>query len=737
LLACFRDQDIKNSPLLDFVEHETNQARHLHLQALEPRDAHRLAASLLPDSVHDDTVIAVGRESRGNPFFISQMAAHLTTSIAIPCSNEISLNTVILGRVEKVSATARHLLELIVVASKPISVEAIVHAAGLLDFSAEAMESLLDAGLIKVFVVDEVESVESYHDRIRETVLRGLDDGTRVQRHRELATSLEKSSSIDAEALALHLDLAGEPERASVYALTAAKEAAAVLAFDKAAQLFRFVVDRCAPDDDRYRPTLVMLAEALENVGRSPEAADAYLAASVGTKAEERLELLHKAARELLNSGHTERGLEIAGPVLDELQIPYPRTQLGAVISLFRRRLTLRLRGLESQPSTELSRRDSLRMDICWSMTTGLGLVDNIRNFDFGSRLILLALSSGEPLQIARGLTIEATIMAALNRPGDRRAAEIISRIEQIGSDMKSPYVLALAAITSQFNEHAYGHYDASQKLATKALGLFGYCTSVTWESTMAQGFAVWSLFLLGRIRELIQQTPGLVEDANRRGNVYYANRLRAPFGVTVWLAQGDVSEARQQVENLKSRLSRLNFQAQYYWRPWAETLIELYEDDRDTPWHRIQAQWAQCKRSKLMMLPMIRLHMHILRAMCALAFATVNSDSTSALRTASRSLQKVLGLGISGGNAWIRIYQAAIEHQRGRTPVAEKLLTTAGFELEDKMHLYSAIAHRSRGILIGGDQGHQLIKDADDFMKSEGIVDPARFARMLVPGFD
>ena len=57
--------------------------------------------------------------------------------------------------------------------------------------------------------------------------------------------------------------------------------------------------------------------------------------------------------------------------------------------------------------------------------------------------------------------------------------------------------------------------------------------------------------------------------------------------------------------------------------------------------------------------------------------------------------------------------------------------------ELDDTMHLYAAIARRHQGTLIGGDEGRQLIEGADTLMKNEGIVDPARFARMLVPGFD
>ena len=50
-------------------------------------------------------------------------------------------------------------------------------------------------------------------------------------------------------------------------------------------------------------------------------------------------------------------------------------------------------------------------------------------------------------------------------------------------------------------------------------------------------------------------------------------------------------------------------------------------------------------------------------------------------------------------------------------------------------MMLHVAAARRRRGELIGGTEGHALIEDADRRMNAQGIVNPARFAAMLIPG--
>jgi hypothetical protein len=82
------------------------------------------------------------------------------------------------------------------------------------------------------------EAVEPYHDRIAEAALSMLDEKELRQRHAQLATALEKFEA-DAELLADHLLAAGLPDRAAVYVERAAENAAAALAFDRAARLFR------------------------------------------------------------------------------------------------------------------------------------------------------------------------------------------------------------------------------------------------------------------------------------------------------------------------------------------------------------------------------------------------------------------------------------------------------------------------------------------------------------------
>ena len=79
---------------------------------------------------------------------------------------------------------------------------------------------------------------------------------------------------------------------------------------------------------------------------------------------------------------------------------------------------------------------------------------------------------------------------------------------------------------------------------------------------------------------------------------------------------------------------------------------------------------------------------------------------------------------------------------KRSRQPGSERdaarqllVVAAAGFDRVD-LQLYAAAARRRLGGLTGGDEGRQLVLQADDAMRSRGIPRPDRVADVLAPGF-
>src|SRR5206468_3375008 len=141
---------------------------------------------------------------------------------------------------------------------------------------------------------------------------------------------------------------------------------------------------------------------------------EAYLAAAAGTSAAQRIDLHRRAAQQLLTAGHVEDGLRLVRTVLASVGISMPRSTTRALASLVLRRAFLRLRGTRFRRRDEarVPAWDLLRIDICSSVAVGLGMIDMIQAAEFQTHSLQLALRAGEPYRIARGLALEATLVA-------------------------------------------------------------------------------------------------------------------------------------------------------------------------------------------------------------------------------------------------------------------------------------------------------------------------------------
>jgi hypothetical protein len=136
-----------------------------------------------------------------------------------------------------------------------------------------------------------------------------------------------------------------------------------------------------------------------------------------------------------------------------------------------------------------------------------------------------------------------------------------------------------------------------------------------------------------------------------------------------------------------------------------------------------------------------IRCQARFTRGCCALAAALQEG-------TPARKRRALLGVALGDARGLAReklvfsapmgeLLRAAVEANRGRRDDAITLLehAAAGFEGAG-MKLWAAASRRARGTLLGDAEGRELAESAEAVMREEGIVDPARIAAMLAPGF-
>src|SRR5262249_18764961 len=126
-----------------------------------------------------------------------------------------------------------------------------------------------------------------------------------------------------AEALFAHWRGAGDVGRSLRYGAQVAAHAAEVLAFDRAARLYRELVELAGGEERRRLQ--VGLGEALAHPGGGAAAAEAYRRAIPGAPAEEALELGRRVAEQLLRSGRVDAGLAALRDVLAAVGLRMPR----------------------------------------------------------------------------------------------------------------------------------------------------------------------------------------------------------------------------------------------------------------------------------------------------------------------------------------------------------------------------------------------------------------------------
>jgi eukaryotic-like serine/threonine-protein kinase len=587
----------------------------------------------------------------------------------------------------------------------------------------------------------EQDEIEAYHDRIHETVTSHLSARALQEHHRSLAQTLAAVGRADPETLAIHFEGAGENDQAGHYYALAADQAAQALAFDRAAKLLRKSLEIRRLDETARRDLQARLGDALANAGRGLEAAHAYQQAAQGAAAAVALEMQRRAAMQALISGHIDEGLAALRTVLDAAGMKLARTPGRALLSLLWRRCLLRLRGLgfKERDTTQIPADRLGRIDICWSVAVGLSIVDTIRAADFQTRNLLLSLQAGEPYRVARALAWEAAHVANLGGPAQRRTARLLEAAEALARRLNHPHAIGMAILSRGIAGYMEGRWQSGRVYSEQAETIFrDRCTGVAWELDTSHSFALWSLFFLGEVAELVRRLPALLKEARERGDLYAATNLGTFVGHLTWLAADDPDGARNDLREVMQNWSHQGFHVQHLTGLMGRLQIDLYRGDGPAAWKCITEEWPGLKRSLFLRVQVVRAFMTHLRARSALAMAVHSKRPNAMHRLALHDARALERERMPYARAMAQLVRAGVAAARGRKAQALALASAAaaGFEAAD-MGLFAAAARRRQGELTGGPDGQELIRRADAWMAGQEIKNADRMAQLHAPGFD
>jgi len=686
--------------------------------------------------IHADSLV---EEADGHPLFIDALLRHRL--VKADDGAPVLLDDALWTRIRRLERGARCLLDLVAVAGAPLRRD----VADLAD-AAESDElprhiaALQAENLIRVVGAGRDETLETYHDRVRETVLRRLDPEDERALHARLAGALVASGSAELEELAGHFQAAGDHQTSLAYAVRAADQAARAFAFDHASRLYRTALVLAGHDAETSRALEEKLGDALANAGRGAEAAEAYLRAGRGVADEIRLDLERRAAENFLRSGYVDEGMRTLRAVVAARGFRVPKTPERALAALLFRRAELRFRGLSfvERPEREVSRERLARIDLCWSAAHGLALVDAVRGANFQTQNLLLSLQAGEPYRISRALSCEAAFLSTDGGDAQARVDDLLDRAEAIAVRTGHPHALGLVAFTTGVTRYCVGRFRESLEALDRADVIFRErCTGVPWEHGSVVSFITCDLWLLGDLRELARRVPIYLREAEDRGDRFLITNLSTGFNNAYWLLQDDPDRASSEAETGMGSWSKEGFHLQHFQDFLARGHITLYRGDGTAAHARLVSEWPRLARSLTLRLQLVRIFSVQLRARTALAAAAESGSPRALLREVDRAADRITSERMAWADPLADLVRAGAAHLRGDD-------TRALARLDDAIHglhtaglgLFEAAARLRRGHLISGDAGRAEAALAERWMRERGVISPERTAAMMAPGF-
>ncbi len=724
--------------------------RQVSLDALSTAEAEELATRLLNSAeAAQGCAAAIARESGGNPFFVYELVRYLAAERG--CSfteGAIDLGEVLWRRIEQLPAQTRELLAVVALAARPLPQDAACHAAGLAQGRMEELTLLRSQRLARGTGMSGDDLLVTYHDRIREAFHTHLSAEHTQHLHGRLAESLEAWGHADAEWLATHWEYAGQRRRASEYYGRAADQAAETLAFENAADLYRRALQMGSDDAQVRRQLQRKLGDALANAGRGAEAAKIYLAAAEEETAAETLELQRRAAEQLLRSGRIDEGLTVLEDVLGRVGLKLPKRKWQAILGLLFQRSLLWLRGVrfhQRQPS-EISPRDINRIDVCWTTTVGLSLVDPFSASLFQTHHLLLALRAGDTYRVARGLAIEVGYSALAGGRTRWRGEKLLLSAMTLAEQINHPHALGLVNLWRGCAAWLVGEWEKTRESCDCAEGIFReQCVGVAWELASTHTFLFAALVWLGELKDHALRFPALLQEAQKRGDQFAISTLPLlTYAYITSLAADKPDLARRELRQAMEGWSRHGYHLQHFWAFYGELETDIYCGETLRAWCNLQDQWPSITRSLLLRVQTIRLFALHLRARITLALACSDQDRSGSHIDARQRLNRIVAdiqrierEKMRWGDGLAHLLRAGMAGYQGDRVNGERFLSEAITCLESvNMNLYAAAARRRLGQLIGGDQGRSLMAEADAWMTAQGIRNPARMTAVYAPGF-
>jgi len=264
MVATYRDTDLVRSHPLPRLLADLRRSSRIERITLDPLTTDEVADMIsvrIGETVSGDVAESISVETRGNPFFVTEVTAHLRDEGAIDENGQWvsdvpigeygipeGVRDVVGRRLERLGEDAMTLLQVAAVIGPSFDIDIAGAAAGL---GGVPLDDVVDAAMEAAILAegDTPSEATFSHALVRQTLYDDLPIRRRVRLHRAVAQALEESGASAAEVLP-HWLTAGVSDRALVAAVNAAHHARMASSEREAMQDFELAIELWDDVDD-------------------------------------------------------------------------------------------------------------------------------------------------------------------------------------------------------------------------------------------------------------------------------------------------------------------------------------------------------------------------------------------------------------------------------------------------------------------------------------------------------
>ncbi len=600
----------------------------INVGPLATPDAVAVLADLGVDSSRPD-FDALVKQAEGSPFLLTELAQQARDGWTVR-----SVDEAIGHRVATLDSDARAILVAAAVCRVPDAPDFLGAVAEMGAGVREACYRLRRLRLLRSVAGVPRERLEPHHDRVAAVVLAGLSADELSRLHDRAAGLLRARPGGEPNRRLRHLVGANRVAEAAVCAGEAGRLALDALAFEAAVVVFSHAVE-LEPTVQR----LVDLAEALRLAGRLSESGAALERAACRVEpGDPRAWDLHRGAGEAwLRAGDLAQGLAVLTPLLEQVGVRLPATAGEATAEGLWLRIRFMLFGNWGKQGAQVpTPEDTRRMDLLWSVATGMSMLDPARGDVLGLRHLLEAGRQGGPSRRMRALCFEASNQALVGSAlFIGRARALVERAAPLAAETGLPADRAWMLMARTTVLGLSGKFRESARLALEAEVVYSeQCTGVDWELVVLRTYVNGALAHLGEVRLLQERVVRGLEDALRRDHVLAATVHRAGTPSLAWLWL-DRPEVTLSPDAVPPESEGVVFSALQYFSLIATVRALLYTGDIAGARARIDGDWAPMQAGGYLGFAYTRCEMLVLRAQVLAASGELTGLGAMATRIA------------------------------------------------------------------------------------------------------